>query len=52
MLTGAKTNHTHQRAETESNMNGYGVLKTERRAFPLPKILDFAKQGGLPQKAV
>jgi len=34
MLTGAKINHTHQRAETESNVNGYRVLKTDPTSIP------------------
>jgi hypothetical protein len=34
MLIGAKINHTHQCAKTESNMNGYGVLKTDAMSIP------------------
>jgi hypothetical protein len=34
MLTGAKINHTHPCAETESNTNGYRVLKTDLTSIP------------------
>jgi len=34
MLIGAKINHTHLCAETESNMNGYIVLKTDATSIP------------------
>ena len=34
MLIGAKINHTHQWAETESNMHGYRVPKTDLMSIP------------------